>query len=135
MWLNNLPTDFLKRWIVAVNEKPVTPQQVEEEFDGYSKGLKWSLIENKIIKDNDLKVTDEEVVESTKRLILDQFGRYSPEPMADEELNKTVQRVLSNKEEAKKIFERLYGDKVLALFKTKFTLENKEVPYDDFFKA
>jgi trigger factor len=131
----NLPTDFLKRWIVAVNEKPVTPQQVEEEFDGYSKGLKWSLIENKIIKDNDLKVTDEEVVESTKRLILDQFGRYSPEPMADEELNKTVQRVLSNKEEAKKIFERLYGDKVLALFKTKFTLENKEVPYDDFFKA
>lgn len=131
----NLPNQFLKRWIVAVNEKPVTPEQVEKEFDEYAKGLKWSLIENKIIKDNDIKVTDEEVVESTKTLILEQFGRYSPEPMLDEELNKTVQRVLSNKDEAKKIFERLYGDKVMTLFKSKFTLENKEVPYDDFFKA
>ncbi|MFY9308778.1 MAG: trigger factor [Bacteroidia bacterium] len=130
-----LPNDFLKRWIVAVNEKPVTPEQVESEYDGYSKGLKWSLIENKIIKDNDIKVSNEEVIEATKRLILEQFGRYSPVPMEDEELNKTVQRVLSNQEEAKKIYERLYGDKVLALFKTKFTLENKEIPYDDFYKA
>lgn len=130
-----LPNDFLKRWIVAVNEKPVSPEQVETEYDGYSKGLKWSLIENKIIKDNDIKVSNEEVIESTKRLILEQFGKYSPVPMEDEELNKTVQRVLSNQEEAKKIYERLYGDKVLALFKTKFTLENKEIPYDDFYKA
>lgn len=130
-----LPHDFLKRWIIAVNEKPVSPEQVESEYDGYSKGLKWSLIENKIIKDNDIKVSNEEVIEATKRLILEQFGRYSPMPMADEELNKTVERVLSNQEEAKKIYERLYGDKVLALFKTKFTLENKEIAYDDFYKA
>lgn len=130
-----LPNDFLKRWIVAVNEKPVSPEQVETEYDGYSKGLKWSLIENKIIKDNDIKVSNEEVIESTKSLILEQFGKYSPLPMEDEELNKTVQRVLSNQEEAKKIYERLYGDKVLTLFKTKFTLENKEIPYDDFYKA
>lgn len=130
-----LPNDFLKRWIIAANDKPVTAEQVDAEYDGYSKGLKWSLIENKIIKDNDIKVANEEVIEATKRLIQEQFGRYSPVPMEDEELNKTVQRVLSNQEEAKKIYERLYGDKVLALFKTKFTLENKEVPYDDFYKA
>jgi len=131
----SLPTEFLKRWIVAVNEKPVTPEQVETEFDEYSKGLKWSLIENKIIKDNNIQVTNEEVIESTKQMILEQFSKYDPTPMKEEELNKTVQRVLSNKEEAKKIYEKLYGEKVMTLFKTKFTLENQELSYDDFFKT
>lgn len=130
----NLPTAFLKRWIVAANEKPVTLEQVDAEFDGYSKGLKWQLIENKIIKENNLQVTNEEVVEHTKELILQQFAQMGQGPMADEELNQTIQRVLSNKEEAKKLYEKLFGQKVMNLFKTKFTLENKEVAYDDFFK-
>ncbi|MGZ4158307.1 MAG: hypothetical protein ACXVED_14395, partial [Bacteroidia bacterium] len=130
----NLPTEFLKRWIVAANDKPVTPEQVEAEFDGYSKGLKWQLIENKIIKDNDLQVTNDEVVEHTKELIRQQFAQMGQGAMGDDELNQTVKRVLSNQEEAKKLYEKLYGQKVMTLFKTKFTLENKEVAYDDFFK-
>jgi trigger factor len=131
----NLPSDFLKRWIVAVNENPVTPEQVESEFDGYSKGLKWQLIENKIIKDNNITVSNEEIVEHTKELILEQFGRMGQAPMSDEDLNATAQRVLSNQEEAKKLYEKLYGQKVMTLFKTKFTLENKEVSYDEFFNT
>jgi trigger factor len=130
----NLPADFLKRWIVAVNEKPVTPEQVETEFEGYAKGLKWQLIENKIISDNQITVSNEEVIEHTKELILQQFGRMNPSPMNDEELNDTAKRVLANQEEAKKLYEKLYGQKVMTLFKTKFTLENKEVAYDEFFK-
>ncbi|MGZ4056907.1 MAG: trigger factor, partial [Bacteroidia bacterium] len=83
----NLPTEFLKRWIVAANDKPVTPEQVEAEFDGYSKGLKWQLIENKIIKDNDLQVTNDEVVEHTKELIRQQFAQMGQGAMGDDELN------------------------------------------------
>jgi hypothetical protein len=73
-------------------------------------------------------------VEHTKELILEQFGKYNPSPMSEQELDETVKRVLSNQEEAKKLYEKLYGQKVMTLFKTKFTLENKEVAYDDFFK-
>jgi len=130
----NLPTEFLKRWIVAANEKPVTFEQVDSEFDNYSKGLKWQLIENKIIKDNNLEVSKEEVVDHTKELIIQQFAQMGQGDMGEEELNQTAQRVLSNQEEAKKLYEKLYGQKVMELFKTKFTLENKEVAYDDFFK-
>jgi trigger factor len=131
----NLPSDFLKRWIVAVNEKPVTPEQVESEFEGYSKGLKWQLIENKIIKDNNISVTQEEVMDHTKNLILAQFGKMQQVPMSDEDLTSTAKRVLGNEEEAKKIYEQVYGQKVMTLFKTKFTLENKEVAYDEFFNS
>ncbi|MBN8696144.1 MAG: trigger factor [Bacteroidetes bacterium] len=131
----NLPTDFLKRWIVAVNEKPVTLEQVDSEFDNYAKGLKWQLIENKIIKDNNINVTNEEVIEHTKNLIMQQFGRMAQSPMTDDDLNDTAKRVLANQEEAKKLYEQVYGQKVMTLFKTKFTLENKEVAYDDFFNT
>ena len=130
----DLPTAFLKRWIVAANEKPVTFEQVDAEFDNYSKGLKWQLIENKIIKENEIQVTNEEVIEHTKELVLQQFAQMGQGDMAEEELTQTAQRVLSNQEEAKKLYEKLYGQKVMTLFKTKFTLENKEVAYDDFFK-
>jgi trigger factor len=130
----NLPADFLKRWIMAVNEKPVTAEQIDVEFEGYAKGLKWQLIENKIIKDNQITVTNDEVMEHTKQLIIQQFGRMNPMPMEDAELTDTAKRVLGNQEEAKKIYEKLYGQKVMDLFKTKFTLEKKEVSYDDFFK-
>ncbi|MCW3072631.1 MAG: trigger factor [Bacteroidetes bacterium] len=131
----NLPSDFLKRWIVAVNEKPVSPEQVETEFDGYAKGLKWQLIENRIIKDNNLNVSNEEVMDHTKQLILAQFGKMQQMPMSDEDLENTAKRVLGNEEEAKKIYEQVYGQKVMTLFKTKFTLENKEVAYEEFFNT
>lgn len=131
----NLPEDFLKRWIIAVNEKPVTREQVDAEFENYAKGLKWQLIENKIIKENNIQVTKEEVIDHTKELIIQQFGKFNPVPMEDEELNQTAQRVLANEEEAKKLYEKLYGQKVLALFKSKFTVDNEELAHDDFFKT
>lgn len=131
----DLPKDFLKRWIMAVNEKPVTAEQVENEFDGYAKGLKWQLIENKIIKENNIQVTKEEILAHTKELIVEQFSKFNPVPMEEEELNQTAQRVLANEEEAKKLYEKLYGQKILNLFKSKFSIENKEVSHDDFFKT
>lgn len=130
----DLPTEFLKRWIIAANEKPVTLEQVEAEFDNYSKGIKWQLIENKIIKDNNLQVTNEEIVEYTKNLLRKQLGQYNPVAISDEDLAQTAQRVLSNQEEAQRIFTQLLGEKVMNLFKTTFTLEQKEVAFDDFFK-
>ena len=131
----DLPKDFLKRWIIAVNEKPVTAEQVEAEFDGYAKGLKWQLIENKIIKENNIQVTKEEILAHTKELILEQFGKFNPVPMEEEELDQTAQRVLANEEEAKKLYEKLYGQKILNLFKSQFSIENKEVSHDEFFKT
>ncbi len=93
------------------------------------------MIENKIIKENNIAVTNEEVIEHTKNLILQQFGKMAQSPMSDADLEDTAKRVLANQEEAKKLYEQVYGQKVMTLFKTTFTLENKEVAYDDFFNT
>ena len=55
-----LPDDFLKRWLMAVNEKPLTKEQLEAEYPSYANSMKWKLIENKIIKANEIVVSNDE---------------------------------------------------------------------------
>ena len=130
----DLPNEFLKRWIVASNEKPITPEQIEAEYDDYAKGLKWQLIENKIIKDNDVKVEHEEVIEHTKGLLAQQMAGMGMPNNDDEQLTETANRVLQNEEEARNIYMMMYDNKLMTLYKNSFKLKEKEISYDDFIK-
>jgi trigger factor len=130
----DLPNEFLKRWIVASNEKPITPEQIEAEYDDYAKGLKWQLIENKIIKDNDIKVEHDEVIEHTKGLLAQQMAGMGMPANDDEQLTETANRVLQNEEEARNIYMMMYDNKLMTLYKNSFKLKEKEVTYDDFVK-
>lgn len=129
-----LPEDFLKRWIVSSNKNEVTMEQVESEFEEYKRSLKWQLIENKIIKDNDIKVEFEEVINHTKDLLGNQYAQYGMMVPVDEELTATAKKVLENREEATKLYEQLYELKVINFLKSTVKLDEKELSYDDFVK-
>jgi len=129
-----LPDDFLKRWLVAANEKPITFEQVSAEYDRYADTLRWQLIENKIIKDNEIKVSAEDAKQHIRNLIAQQYKRYNAKDIEETELEESAKRILANEEETKRVFDQLYGDKVLSLFKEKFTLEPKEVSFEEFSK-
>ncbi|MBI2271717.1 MAG: trigger factor [Bacteroidetes bacterium] len=129
-----LPDEFLKRWLVAANDKPITYEQVSAEYDRYADSLKWQLIENKIIKDNEIKVSADEATEHIRKLIREQYKRYNMKDIEESELENSVKRILANEEESKRIFEQLYGNKVMELFKTKFSLDKKDISFDDFSK-
>jgi trigger factor len=130
----SLPDAFLKKWLVTTNEQGLTPQQVEAEYEQYSKSLKWQLIENKIIKEQQLEVKNEDVVSHTKSLIVSNFAQYGQPAPEDEKLEEIAHQVLANDEERKKVFNQLYDQKTMALYKEHFTLKNKEVTYDEFVK-
>ncbi len=130
----DLPDQFLKRWIVAANDKPITAEEVEKDYENYSKGMKWQLIENKIIADNKIEVKAEELIAFSKEMIANQFKQYSPEPLSDEQLTEYAQKTLSNQEEAQRIHTQLLGNKMMELFKSTYILEDKEVPFEEFFK-
>ncbi len=128
-----LPDDFLKRWLMVVNEKPITKEELEGDYANYSKAMQWRLIENKIIKDNAIKVDADEAKEEAKLFIKSEYARYGQVPTEDD-LEKISKDLLSKEKEAQKIFEGLYSKKVLGLIKEKCTLQPKEVSYDEFFK-
>jgi len=129
-----LPNEFLKRWIVESNEKPITSDQIEEEYEAYAKGLKWQLIENKIIKNNDITVTPDEVVEHTKGLLVQQMAGMGLPENSDEELTETANRVLQNEEEARNLYMMMYDTKLMELYKSSIKLKEKEISYEDFVK-
>lgn len=133
----SLPDSFLKRWLVAANEKPVTMEQVEAEYPIYARQLRWQLIENKLIKDNNITVTADEAKEHVKEILRDNYRKYgrNPEEVSDNELNDTAQRVLGKEDEAKKIFENLYANKLMTLYRSKFNITNKKVSYDEFIRG
>lgn len=127
-----LPEDFLKRWLIATNEKPLTMEQINSEFGDYAKAMQWKLIENKIIQAEELKVTAEEATEEAKRFIQSQYARYGQTP-TEEEVAKLTQTILSKESEVQKIYENLYAAKLLTIFKQKLKLNTKEVSYNEFF--
>lgn len=127
-----LPDEFLKRWLMAVNEKPLSKEQLEKEYPDYSEAMKWRLIENKIIKENNIVVNAEEATEEAKTFIKGEYARYGQTPQ-EEEVEKIAKDLLTKEKEAQKIFENLYAKKVLDLIKTNCKLENKEVSYNEFF--
>jgi trigger factor len=127
-----LPDEFLKRWLMSVNEKPLTKEQLEAEYPSYAKSMQWKLIENKIIKNNNIAVTADEAKEEAKVYIRSQFARYGQAP-DETEVSKIADSILQKEQEAQKIFEGLYSKKVLDVLKTNCKLETKEVSYNEFF--
>ncbi len=128
-----LPDAFLKRWLLAVNEKPLSEDQLEKEYPLYAKSMQWKLIENRIIKDNSITVSNEEAAQEAKGYIRSEYAKYGQQAN-EEEINKIAASLLSKEKEAQKIYENMYTRKVLELIKSTCSLNTKEVSYDDFFK-
>jgi trigger factor len=129
-----LPKDFLKRWIKLTNEKPISMEEIDSQFDGYEKSMKWQLIQGQIFKENDLKLDQREVLEFTKGLLINQYAQYGIPSPEEKELNEAAIRVLSNKEESSRIYEMISETKLTEYFKNTVKLNEKLVPYDDFIK-
>lgn len=129
-----LPDTFLKKWIKASNDKPITDEQIEAEYDMYAKSLQWQLIENKIIEANEIKVEFEEVIDYTKGLLTQQMQSMGMPANDDEQLTQTAQSVLQNQEEARKIYGMLYDSKLMDLYKSTCKLKEKQVSLEEFEK-
>ncbi|MEM6719154.1 MAG: trigger factor [Bacteroidota bacterium] len=130
----DLPAGFLKKWIQSAGEQELTPEQAEEEYTKSEKGLRYQLIQDKLVKDNEVKVEFEDLKEFAKQMIrvqMAQFGQLNP---SDEELEGIAARILSNQDEVRRLTDQLLSQKLLELFKEKAKLETKEVTYENFVK-
>ncbi|MFZ9848152.1 MAG: trigger factor [Flavobacteriales bacterium] len=129
----NLPDTFVKKWLVAASQKPTTPEAIENEYAHYQRGLKWQLIENKLIKENDLKVEFEELKAKAEELVKANFRQYG-QNIDDEQLAPIVTSVLQREEERRGIYDALYTEKIVNTVKSKGKISEKTVSYDEFTK-
>ena len=130
----DLPVEFLQKWIQTSGEKPLDETQAKEEYEKSEKGLRYQLIESKLMNDNEIKVDFEDVKKSASDMIrvqMAQFGQLNP---TEKEVEDITARVLSNQDEVRRISEQVVSQKLLALYKEKANLKVKEVTYDNFVK-
>jgi len=130
----DLPAEFLQKWLATAGEKALTEDEAAEEYNKSEKGLRYQLIQEKIIRDNEIKMDYEELKEYAKGFIrsqMAQFGNMNPE---DSELEDIANRILSNQEEAKRLQDQLLSQKLLEFYQGNMAFKTKDVTYEDFIK-
>ena len=126
-----LPDDFLKRFITITNDKPIDAVTLEMEYPGYARGLRWQLIENKIIKENELKVSVDDAMAFVKEQLVERFKSYGL-PVDDERVEELAKQTLSKQEEAKNVYDSLYETAIMKVVMANCNIEEKAVSYEEF---
>lgn len=127
-----LPDKFLKKWMQTAGEKKLTEQEANEEYEKSEKGLRYQLIEAKIIEQNDIKIDHIKIKDFAKELIKSQMKQYGQNSPDEKELESIAQRILSNKDEVKRISDQLLSKELLELFKNNLKFKKNKVSYEKF---
>ena len=128
-----LPEEFLKKWLLRVHEN-TTRDQIDTEFDNFRKDLKWQLIRNKVARDNEVKISEEELLKEAENITRYQFQQYGLFYVTDEHITNYAKETLKREEDAKRIADKILEEKVILLMKDLPKIENKSVTVDEFNK-
>lgn len=129
-----LPKAFLKRWMLAVNEGKFTAEQLDQDFEDFENDLKWQLIKNKIAKENNVLIQDDELQAEAERFARSLFMRYGMSHVPDEHLQSYAHEILNKPEERRRIVESVQETKIYDYIKSTVKLDEKEISLEKFEK-
>ena len=129
-----MPTEFLKRWLYVINEGKFSKEEIEKDFDGFIQMFTWNYLQKHFIQTADLKVSQEEVEAEAKEFAKAQFAQYGMPSAPEEMIANFSKQILENKEQAQKIYEKLYEMKVVDYVKSQVKVTTKAVSSEEFAK-
>lgn len=127
------PEDFLKRWVLATNEK-MTAEDLEKDFPKMLEELKWHLAKDQLMKEYDVKVEKEDVEGYAKEVARMQFMQYGLMQIEDEYLTNYANEMMKNEDQLRGIVERVIEEKIYAAIKGIVKVEPKKISHEDFGK-
>ena len=129
-----MPEAFIKRWLYTINEGKFSMEDIEKDFDAFLKMFTWNYIQKHFIQTYELTVSPEEIEAEAKEFAKAQFAQYGMPSAPEEMLTNFAKQILENKEQAQKIYEKLYELKVVEYVKSKIKVTNKSVTSEEFAK-
>lgn len=129
-----MPEAFLKRWLYTINEGKFSMEDIEKDFDGFVKMFTWNYLQKHFIQTYELTVSPEEIETEAKEFAKAQFAQYGMPSAPEEMIANFSKQILENKEQAQKIYEKLYELKVVEYVKSKIKVSNKSVTSEEFAK-
>ena len=130
-----MPAEFLKKWLFTINEGKFSMEDIEKDFDAFLQMMTWNRIQKHYVDTLELKLTEEEVQAEAKALAAMQFAQYGMPQVPEDMLANYAERILSNREEARKITEKLYEAKVIGAVRPMIGVKEKKVSAEEFGKA
>ncbi|MDK2841972.1 MAG: trigger factor [Anaerophaga sp.] len=133
-----LPEEFLKRWLKANNQnkegQQLTDEQIENETPRFFEDLKWQIIRNQLIRENDIKIEQQDVLDFAKKSAKLQFMQYGLNNIPDEHIESYAMDMLKNEEQQRSMAEGAINDKVMNFIKEAVKTDTKEVSREEFNK-
>ena len=127
------PEDFLKRWLLATNDK-MTQEELDKDFPKMIEELKWHLAKDQLMKEYKIDVQKEEVEAFAKRIAKMQFMQYGLMNVDDAMLANYAQEMLKQENQLRNIVERVVEDKLFEALKGVAKIEAKTISQENFDK-
>ena len=127
------PDALLKR-VMLLNNREKGEEFVAENYDKSIEELTWHLIKEQLVKDNEIKVEQEDVIKMAKEATKGQFAQYGMMTVPEDILENYAQEMLKKKENVDGLVGRVVEAKLATALKAKVTLNNKTVPMEEFNK-
>ena len=129
-----MPEEFLKRWLYVINEGKFSKEEIEKDFAGFVQMFTWNYLQKHYIQSANLTVSAEEAEAEAKEFAKAQFAQYGMPSAPEEMIANFSKQILENKEQAQKIYEKLYEVKVVEYVKSQVKVTTKAVSADEFAK-
>ena len=127
-----LPDAFLKRWLLHSEKR--TPESIEEDYPKILGDLKFHLIKEHLLEENNITIEEGEMEEYAKRAARAQFAQYGINNITDDLLDSYAQEMLKKKETYQSLGDKVFEDKLIKVLKEQVTLEPQEITLEEFQK-
>ena len=128
----SLPEDFLKRLMKLNSKEEISNEDIEKEYSNSENGIKYQLIEEKLLIENDIQINADSIKEFATKMIKNQMAAYGQKEPEQKELDSILSRILSNQEEVKRISNQIISEKLLLIYKEKINKKDKKVSYEEY---
>lgn len=127
------PEAFLKRWVLATNEK-MTQEELDKDFPAMLEELKWHLAKDQLMKAFEVKVEKEDVEAYAREVARMQFMQYGLMHVEDAYLDNFAQEMLKKEDQLRGIVERVAENKIYDALRGVAKVEEKAISHEEFGK-
>lgn len=129
----DFPADFLKRWLKTQGQdnQPKTDEEVEHEFPSFLNQLKWSLISDKLVRDHNITVEQEDLRNFAKQQLLGYMGMSAMDEEQDW-IRDYIDRMMKDRKYVEDAYHKLQTQKIFDWAEGQVNAEETAISRDEF---